>query len=652
MTFQIRAIHLFNSRGDRRSIELRLGEVNIITGRSATGKSSIVDIISYCFGSDEFHVAAGVIRNNVSKYAVELVDESQIIILARNAPSAGRRTTTQLHLSAYARDERPQLRVETLEPNHDLRSARSALGALMGIPDVTTDVGLGTRREFEIGPKHALFFCLQSQGEIASPDILFHGQADEWVPQAIRDVLPFFLGVVDPMFVAKRSLLQQKERALRVAERNLNDERALRGQSGRALTLLREAAQVGLVDEEDVEALAEGGNLTELMSRAVRSDATGDLDSGEVFNDLTPLEEERSALREELGQLRVINERLRGLARSQVGFEGEARVQRERLMSLDLVERPESRAEDSCPLCGSAIADAGHTLRSVREELEQVSRQLGEVAAGVPHVQQLLAENERRVAEVDERLSLNAAAINSWLSSRELFDSLRERSLRQAAVRGRLALYLESVNPVIEASFARQDLERLREEIDALRRDLDIEASRVRMDGVLSRVSHVMTEVSRRLKLEHAPSPARIDVGELTVVVDTPAESIELREIGSAENWLGYHLAALLALHQRFIESQSPVFRFLVLDQPSQVYFPPDSRVDVPELNDDDRAALWRFYSELLRFVRMQNGTFQILVLDHADEAEDWFQDAVIERWRGGAALVPGEWIEPSAELL
>ena len=36
----------------------------------------------------------------------------------------------------------------------------------------------------------------------------------------------------------------------------------------------------------------------------------------------------------------------------------------------------------------------------------------------------------------------------------------------------------------------------------------------------------------------------------------------------------------------------------------------------------------------------------QVVVTEHADLDEDWYQDAVVERWRGGRKLVPDDWGE------
>lgn len=39
--------------------------VNVITGKSSTGKSALIEIFDYCFGSSEFTVPVGII----TKYA-------------------------------------------------------------------------------------------------------------------------------------------------------------------------------------------------------------------------------------------------------------------------------------------------------------------------------------------------------------------------------------------------------------------------------------------------------------------------------------------------------------------------------------------------------------------------------------------------------
>jgi hypothetical protein len=35
---------------------------------------------------------------------------------------------------------------------------------------------------------------------------------------------------------------------------------------------------------------------------------------------------------------------------------------------------------------------------------------------------------------------------------------------------------------------------------------------------------------------------------------------------------------------------------------------------------------------------------FQVIITEHADLNEPWYQNAVVEKWRRGAKLVPEDW--------
>lgn len=72
MTVQILDIVIYSHDGEKRVLSLKPGKVNIITGASQTGKSALSDIIDYCFGSSECHVAHGPLRLRVAWYGLRL----------------------------------------------------------------------------------------------------------------------------------------------------------------------------------------------------------------------------------------------------------------------------------------------------------------------------------------------------------------------------------------------------------------------------------------------------------------------------------------------------------------------------------------------------------------------------------------------------
>jgi hypothetical protein len=115
--------------------------------------------------------------------------------------------------------------------------------------------------------------------------------------------------------------------------------------------------------------------------------------------------------------------------------------------------------------------------------------------------------------------------------------------------------------------------------------------------------------------------------------------------MGSQANIVGYHLVAHLALHRWFVQQRRPVPRFVFFDQPTQPFYPDEVRSEADEaISDEDRIRVAELFA-LLRDVATELEELQIIVPDHANLPDDWFQDAVVENWRSGRALVPQDWL-------
>ena len=84
---------------------------------------------------------------------------------------------------------------------------------------------------------------------------------------------------------------------------------------------------------------------------------------------------------------------------------------------------------------------------------------------------------------------------------------------------------------------------------------------------------------------------------------------------------------------------------FLFIDQPSQFGFPSDYEKKGDRKEDEDRELVKQIYRLVLEVAQELRPKFQIIMTDHADIDEDWFQDCVVEKWRGSKKLVPEEWL-------
>ena len=105
------------------------------------------------------------------------------------------------------------------------------------------------RHDFPLqaGISHALIYCFQHQTEIDSNRHLFHKQSEPWLPQAIKDTMPYFLGAVTEDYVAGMAELRRLRRELRELKRKREEYEAVKGQGvSVARGLLAEATDLGL----------------------------------------------------------------------------------------------------------------------------------------------------------------------------------------------------------------------------------------------------------------------------------------------------------------------------------------------------------------------------------------------------------------------
>jgi len=207
---QILAIVLYSQRGKVRILPLEPGRVNIITGRSRTGKSQLIRIVDYCLGSAVCEVSAGPIRNSVAWYGLHLQFASGQMFVARQNPGPGARSTN----SAYI-DEGQTVTIPAATPveNTRIEDVVIRIGERLGIsPNLNIPAEGQSRAPLAANFRHGLFYAFQEQGEIAISRTLFHRQGEPHILQTLKDTLPYFLGVVREDALAIEQRLRQRGR--------------------------------------------------------------------------------------------------------------------------------------------------------------------------------------------------------------------------------------------------------------------------------------------------------------------------------------------------------------------------------------------------------------------------------------------------------
>lgn len=643
MSIQILDIVLYAEGREPRVLSLRPGKLNIITGDSGTGKSALIDIVDYCLGSGSYNIPHGIMRRTVDWYALRLTDGNAEHFVARKAPGEGRATTTDAHYLTG-------LSIEI--PCHDQLAVTTNINAIMERIELVTGIGSNrheppegrTRASLSATIRHALAYVFQPQTEISQPGFLFHGQSDTWVAQAIKDTFPYFLGAVDEDHVELIATLKALRRQLRAKEVEFTRANFLASEDA-VSGIVAEARDVGLISpdfaassfEEGVLALKNASLSTSFENVAA---IASEVDQAEMMR----LEGERQVLR---GRLHYTNDELQAIAalrKEEGGFANEAMEQVARLESLSLL----AAGDSACPLCAQALPGRVPAVEELNAELDRASQQLGDVRRHTPGLDALLEEKARELESLKAALRENWSALEAVRASDSRLQDIRDLSSRRAHVLGRISLTLEALPKRYDTSGLEQEINELRSKITRLDLELGDEAVRDRVDSIMSRLGERMTRWAKFLEMEHSGVTFRLDAKRLLVIADSDAGPIPMNQMGSGANWLGCHLITHLALHDWFVRKARPVPRFLFLDQPSQVYFPAEKprNVNTVDAQDEDRLAVVRIFTLVRNIVEELSPRMQVIITEHADIDEPWYQDAVVERWRNGAALVPQEWDE------
>ncbi len=640
MSMQINAIILYGKNGQVRSLPFRLNDVNIVTGKSGTGKTALSDIIDYCLGRNTCNVAHGVIRNTVEWYALHLHFPEVEAFVARRNPLPQENTNSEI-VYLTAKSITPPA-ANALVPNITEEGLNDALSVLTGITPNKNVPGSGeTRRPLRATLDHAKFLIFQGQSEIFDRDVLFHRAKEQFIPQTIKDTLPYFLGAVaDTSLVLRERLRQSKQELGRLQRQQVEAELIAGEGNARAEALLSEAIEAGLLASGDrVDArsrLKSLGDAEEPFSLSSESYSFGE-ETGRLRSGLVEARQQYQDLQHRIQTALDFNT-------AQSLFETAVQTQADRLEVVGVVPGDDESGH-VCPLCQSRLEEPVPAASDLQASLEQLRSELEGVGTNRPRVDEYLNDLRAQQQQVRQRMVDARQRINAIETQSRQAQLASGFERRQALVLGRVSLYLETVPQIVTDATQAQRIEALETEIDTIERRLQNDAVRERVDSALSRISIWMTAAAQSLEMEYRPNPHRIDIGLLTVVADTDVRPVRMTQMGSAANWLGCHLIAHVALQKWFALKKRPVPRFLFLDQPTSAYYPADNDV-AKQGTDEDRAAVERMYKWFIDSVQnaKPDEKFQLIIVDHADLNNDRFQKCVVERWRGEDGLIPKDW--------
>jgi hypothetical protein len=641
VSFTIRAIVLYSHTGKKRIVPFNRNGLNIITGKSKTGKSAIIDIVDYCLGRGSFNVAEGTIRKKVAWFGLHIGKAEDSVFIARDNPGPGAGTGSKVFFTRGLFPPYPEL--SEISKNITEDSLKEFVTRFAGIQENENRPVTGTRPPLEADIGHALWLCFQKQNTIASQDQLFHRMNEQFLPQALKDTIPYFLGAVEESYFKLIGELDELQKRLRLLEaQEAKNLKLVDVSRSRVTRILNEGKKVGLI-RQDYQA------VDDTAFAYLASVATVEIDEPNLLSDfgqtIESLRGEQTTLQGRLSELNQDIRAARAFFSDQTDFSREVSEQRARLKSIEIF-KSEVNSPDQCPFCDSRLSTPIPKVSEVNISLRRVTDQLQGIYRDNPHIQRHITDLENKIGVATDNLRSVQSELNHAVLEDEASKARQDLLIGRGRFLGRLAEFLEAIAPDADDDNLTRDVAELREMIASVRSRINNDDIESRQQTILSFISDKMTEYSKMLDLEHSGSTLRLDLKKLTVVANTEDGPIPLNRMGSGENWVGYHVLSHLALHWWLRKKRRPVPAFLIFDQPTQAYYPPDiaeGGLDQIE-KDADRAAVQALFKLISVACTEIDPDFQVIVLDHAHLNDDWFEAAIVQEWRGNSALVPYDW--------
>lgn len=632
--------------------------LNIITGKSSTGKSAILEIFDYCLGSSEDTIPDGKLTDCGETFFTVLQFPALTLVIGRAAASkrcflreiTGHEQEDVLGLISsvdYFFDDR-----HFIYKDQYLKS----LGKYFGV--TLENVDADPMYKEITGSKGATpsirsfpSLMLQHQNLVANKHAIFY-RFDEKVKrdQAI-DHFKILMGIVgeDYFDLAKEhteAAYELRRIKLKMPKDDKLNEEVLRAFEG-LLTEYRALAGRPLFELTAQDIFIKP---KEALKRMLGTPVTVDGLTDDYESTLKILKDKKAKL---VSELRSALGRLNLLERS---------ADQARGIGQSFAEMPVPRSTDLdhtfCPVCESHSDVPEDEANKLTEAIEWLNTELKLSS----YARESLGQESRDLKNGIKQIRLQLRDVQTALKP---FEEQEQRlaeagSLEDAPRKTKLRLEIE-IDKFIEnpPSDLKEMAEYWEKEVKRLaglmgKYDIDIELDKLSRD-----INKKMKELGKHFHFEetYKTGSLKFDLNSFDLWHEKDSfKKVFLRSMGSGANWLYSHLTLFMALHYQFAarSDECKIPPILFLDQPTQVYFPSrdegdefaaetlwsdhDKNADL----HDDIDAVSNMFTQLAKFcddTKKETGVMpQIIVCDHADKLVLGhgykFDDFIRAKWR------------------
>lgn len=578
---QITNILIWQNDNILRNFELEENKVNVITGDSGTGKSSILAIIDYCLlSSSSDGISKTNVDNYVSWYGVRFKINENYLIICRKA--------THFEDDGLVYFDKNGKIPSHPENNIKIDSLKNQLNYEFGInsslkiPYGGSTIQQGSKVSFRYFIPH----CLISQSTLTSDEHLYWRISDLKIKERIDRTFDMSVGSENAETMIIRTRIEELQKKLaRLEYKQSSSQESYLNFEDEIESLYTISYRLGLMEERKNSQLTIADKFNSLKTISKYKD----LDEIPKVNEKARLEKELFLLKSEL---KSINE----FIKNGDEYKKSLKEGQDSLLIAKYLDENYNQI-----IYNKNIYDIVNSLLSQSLEIKKSISQKGSNS--------LISKTKEKKKELEINIKKTQNRINEFNPNEKPSSSEIYRFI------GHLGAEINRVNITPKQDFT-DDIEKINNQIESLSsktNDNDIYKS-FTINTLNDNIKNILTRMPLK-GFEHAIP--MFNKSRKTVDLINKGQVEKMIDIGSASNFMYIHVAYFLALHQLARERTIAWMpKFLVIDQPSTPYFSTNGK----KSNDFD--SLDAALHELNLFIDSMkiHGGFQIILLEHIEE--------------------------------
>lgn len=675
MDLKIKALILYPVNTDLKPRVITFNEkkVNVITGYSKRGKSSIIEIVDYCLGNKEPNIPIGRIRNMVSVFALKVNINGTDAFIGRNSSGQnGTGSDIMYYQEVSSKGEYPEFNNNQWRRDLDKyqinkESFVQILNTKGGFQNLE-EQSFFSDKPLTIGFRSTSSFLFQPQGLIANGNTIFYKTEEFYYIDRLKMFFPLALGYKSYEILILDSEIKELEKQEKKIRDKIEDvTQRYENWKEEMYEYYSEAINLGLTNTD---ISLSNSNVYQIrheldtIFNEIREDSTYKKGSGILYSTkLEDLDSRRKKTLRELQENKIELNRILNFESTKVDYiKNVSKEMETRLKPVDwFLQR---KGTDKCPFCDSISSKALENLQKLRDVkndnitlLDNDENEVFSFEKEKLDLKKKISSLEENIKQIDSNISIIHTELEEDQNSyQKVYEFVGKVSNFLKHVVSPSDKYDEDLKKIIG------DLVVKKSKVSGLRKKFDKQSTLEKLTRTIKTYVDILPIENKK----HCNVLLDPDKHLGIRIEDTLNKSTTfLNKIGSGSNYMCYHLATMLGIHEFFYNlkesgKKNYVPTFLVLDQPSQVYFPERivEKSDLNEKESEDKANTKKIFEVCKTFMERTNHEVQVIILEHADT--DMWQGLekdihLVENWRGKEengeftedynALIQQDWI-------